>query len=58
MDIKLFYSKSKDIKDLDLGRDIGNWRRVLSNFHNIEITMNGRKYQSVEHYLNLTYIII
>lgn len=46
--VKLFYSKSKDIDDLKL--NIPNWRKILSNFHNIIITVDGKKYPSVEHY--------
>jgi ribA/ribD-fused uncharacterized protein len=43
----LFYSKSKDIDDLGVGGN--NWRKKLSNFHPADITVNGRKYSSVEH---------
>ena len=42
-----FYSKSKDVDDLGLGR--ADWRKVLSNFHACEIELEGRRYSSVEH---------
>ena len=43
----IFYSKSKDVDDLGLGR--ADWRKVLSNFHACEIELEGRRYASVEH---------
>ena len=43
----IFYSKSKDVDDLGLGR--ADWRKVLSNFHPCELAMEGRRYASVEH---------
>jgi len=43
----VFYSKSKDIDDLGLGR--ADWRKVLSNFHPVELNVDGRRYPSVEH---------
>jgi len=42
-----FYSKSKDADDLGLGRP--DWRRVLSNFHQVELVVEGRTFSSVEH---------
>jgi predicted NAD-dependent protein-ADP-ribosyltransferase YbiA (DUF1768 family) len=56
-----FYSKSKDVADLgrlDEGPiasswdKVANWRKVLSNFHPIEITVKNRTYPSVEHYFH------
>ncbi len=45
--IVMFYSKSKDIDDLGLRRP--DWRKVLSNFHPVDIEVEGRRYFSVEH---------
>lgn len=45
-----FYSKSKDVDDLGLG--MAGWRKVLSNFHMGVISVNGKKYPSVEHYFH------
>ena len=45
--VAMFYSKSKDVDDLGLGRP--DWRKVLSNFHPVEIEVVGRRYPSVEH---------
>jgi len=42
-----FYSKSRDIKDLNVG-DI-NWRQYISNFTPSIIYINGKKYPSIEH---------
>jgi len=54
-----FYSKSKDVDDLGtLGEGpveslgIPNWRKVLSNFHLINVTIKGKAYPSVEHYFH------
>jgi ribA/ribD-fused uncharacterized protein len=43
----IFYSKSADADDLALG--VPHWRKVLSNFHPVEIEVGGRRYPSVEH---------
>ena len=45
--VATFYSKSKDADDLGLGRP--DWPKVLSNFHPVEIEVDGRRYSSVEH---------
>ena len=45
--VAMFYSKSKDVDDLGLGRP--DWRKVLSNFHPVEIEVAGQRYPSVEH---------
>ena len=60
-----FYSKSKDevLPKLKQGKswDIWNslpewrknlpeWRKILSNFHNVDITIEGKVYPSIEHY--------
>mmetsp|Transcript_11204 Transcript_11204/g.16684 ORF Transcript_11204/g.16684 Transcript_11204/m.16684 type:complete len:255 (-) Transcript_11204:452-1216(-) len=47
-----FYSKSKKLNDLDNlpPRLVDkNWRYILSNFHPIEIEINGDKYHTPEH---------
>lgn len=46
-----FYSKSKDVQDL--GSNIpANWRKVLSNFYPSPINIDGKKYDSIEHYFH------
>ena len=61
MTVVQFYSKSKDMNDLGkLGfgppdpelDGIGNWRKILSNFHNVHITVEGKTFPSVEHYFH------
>uniref|UniRef100_A0A7S4K919 NADAR domain-containing protein n=1 Tax=Odontella aurita TaxID=265563 RepID=A0A7S4K919_9STRA len=46
--VKIFYSKSKDQKDLE-GYDNSDWRRRLSNFSPRTLTIRGRCYPSAEH---------
>tara|TARA_Y100001958_G_C21247493_1_gene578881 strand:- start:1662 stop:2309 length:648 start_codon:yes stop_codon:yes gene_type:complete len=46
-DIGMFYSKSKSVDDLGINCD--HWRKVLSNFHPVEVEIDGCKYPSPEH---------
>lgn len=46
-DVAMFYSKSKDVDDL--GINCESWRKVLSNFHQVEVEIDGRRYPSPEH---------
>lgn len=47
MEVKQFYSKSKDEDDLNI--DIPDWRKHLSNFYPVMIKFNNKIYPSVEH---------
>eukprot|EP00122_Pirum_gemmata_P016562 Pgem_evm1s15485 len=47
--VKQFYSKSKDVDDLNIG--IPNWRKVISNFYVLTnpICFQGALFKSCEH---------
>ena len=47
--IMLFFSKSKDRGELRCELGGLNWRRVLSNFHDSAITLDGSVYPTAEH---------
>ena len=47
MEVAAFYSKSRDVDDIGAG--FKDWRKRLSNFWPVQITVGGRMYASVEH---------
>lgn len=46
-EVAMFYSKSKSVDDLGINCD--HWRKILSNFHQVEVEIDGCKYPSPEH---------